>query len=282
MSSFRTGDLVQLTDDKGRKHTVELTPGKQFHTHRGYVAHDDLIGQPEGSVVTSTGGAAYLAFRQLLADYVLSMPRGATVVYPKDAAQIVQMADVFPGARVVEAGAGSGGLTCSLLRAVGESGVLSSYERREEFADVARRNVARFFGGEPSNWRLTVGDLAMSCDDEDVDRVVLDMLAPWDVLDTVAKAMVPGGVLCTYVATTTQLSRVVEAMREHGSFTEPAAFETLVRGWHVDGLAVRPDHRMVGHTGFLVTSRRLAPGVLAPPRRRRPAKGSRPDVPMEG
>lgn len=279
---FGPGDLVQLTDNKGRMHTVELTPGKQFHTHRGYIAHDDLIGQSEGIVVTSTGGAAYLAFRQLLSDYVLSMPRGATVVYPKDSAQIVQMADIFPGARVVEAGAGSGALTCSLLRAVGDTGVVSSYERREEFADVARRNVTRFFGSEPPNWRLTVGDLAMSCDDEDVDRVVLDMLAPWDVLDTVAKAMVPGAVLCVYVATTTQLSRIVEAVREHGAFTEPGSFETLVRGWHVDGLAVRPDHRMVGHTGFLVTARRLAPGVLAPPRRRRPAKGSHPDLPMEG
>ena len=279
---FAAGDLVQLTDNKGRMHTVELTPGKQFHTHRGYIAHDDLIAQPEGTVVTSTGGTAYLAFRQLLPDYVLSMPRGATVVYPKDSAQIVQMADIFPGARVIEAGAGSGGLTCSLLRAVGDTGVVSSYERRDEFADVARRNVSRFFGDEPANWRLTVGDLAMTCDDEDVDRVVLDMLAPWEVLDTVAKAMLPGAVLCAYVATTTQLSRVVESLREHGSFTEPAAFETLVRGWHVDGLAVRPDHRMVGHTGFLVTARRMAPGVLPPPRRRRPAKGSRPDVPMEG
>ena len=278
---FAPGDLVQLTDAKGRMHTVELVAGKSFHTHRGFIQHDDLIGQPEGVVVTSTGGTTYLAFRQLLADYVLSMPRGATVVYPKDAAQIVHMADVFPGAHVVEAGAGSGALTCSLLRAVGERGSVSSYEQRPEFAEVARRNVGRFFGGEPPNWRLTVGELGQSLDDEDVDRVVLDMLAPWDVLDPVAKAMLPGAVLCAYVATTTQLSRVVEAMREHGSFTEPQAWETLVRGWHVDGLAVRPDHRMVGHTGFLVSTRRLAPGVLPPPRRRRPAKGSRPNVPME-
>jgi tRNA (adenine57-N1/adenine58-N1)-methyltransferase len=278
---FAPGDLVQLTDPKGRMHTVELVEGKAFHTHRGFIQHDDVIGQPEGIVVTSTGGTAYLAFRQLLADYVLSMPRGAAVVYPKDAAQIVQMADVFPGAHVVEAGAGSGALTCSLLRAVGEQGTVSSYERREDFAEVARRNVVRFFGAEPANWRLTVGDIGQSYDDEDVDRVVLDMLAPWDVVDAVAKTMLPGGVLCAYVATTTQLSRVVETMREHGAFTEPQSWETLVRGWHVDGLAVRPDHRMIGHTGFLVTSRRLAPGVLAPPRRRRPAKGSRPDLPME-
>ncbi|MDQ1697146.1 MAG: tRNA (adenine57-N1/adenine58-N1)-methyltransferase catalytic subunit [Frankiaceae bacterium] len=274
---FVAGDLVQLTDPKGRKHTIELAAGKEFHTHRGVVAHDTLIGQPEGVVVTSAGGTTYLALRPLLADYVLSMPRGATVVYPKDAAQIVQMADIFPGARVLEAGAGSGALSCSLLRAVGGTGLVSSYERREDFAEVARLNVERFFGTMPPTWRLTVGDLAMSCDDADIDRVVLDMLAPWDVLDVVAKTMVPGAVLCAYVATTTQLSRTVESMRDHGAFTEPQSWETLLRGWHVDGLAVRPDHRMVGHTGFLVTTRRLAPGVLPPPRRRRPAKGARPE-----
>jgi tRNA (adenine57-N1/adenine58-N1)-methyltransferase len=279
---FRAGDLVQLTDPKGRRSTIELVPGKEFHTHRGQIAHDDLIGQPEGVVVTSAAGTTYLALRPLLSDYVLSMPRGATVVYPKDAAQIVQMADVFPGARVLEAGAGSGALSCSLLRAVGSGGYVSSYERRPEFAEVAGKNVARFFGEHPPTWRLTVGELTESCDDEDIDRVVLDMLAPWDVLDVVAKAMVPGGVLCAYVATTTQLSRVVEAMREHGSFTEPQPFETMVRGWHVDGLAVRPDHRMVGHTGFLVTARRLAPGVLPPPRRRRPAKGAHPEASADG
>src|SRR5581483_6857464 len=127
---------------------------------------------------------------------------------------------------------------CSLLRAVGSSGLVSSYEQRADFAEVARRNVERFFGGVPDTWRLTVGDVAMSCDDSDVDRVVLDMLAPWDVLDALANAMVPGGVLCAYVATTTQLSRVVEALREHGVFTEPHPWETIVRGWHVDGLAV--------------------------------------------
>ena len=278
---FRAGDLVQLTDPKGRKSTIELVPGKEFHTHRGQIAHDDLIGQPEGVVVTSAAGTTYLALRPLLSDYVLSMPRGATVVYPKDAAQIVQMADVFPGARVLEAGAGSGALSCSLLRAVGSAGYVSSYERRADFAEVAGKNVARFFGEHPPTWRLTVGELTESCDDEDIDRVVLDMLAPWDVLDVVAKAMVPGGVLCAYVATTTQLSRVVETMREHGSFTEPQPFETLLRGWHVDGLAVRPDHRMIGHTGFLVTTRRLAPGILPPPRRRRPAKGAHPEASVD-
>jgi tRNA (adenine57-N1/adenine58-N1)-methyltransferase len=272
------GELVQLTDPKGRMHTITLAPGKEFHTHRGIIAHDDLIGSPEGVVVTAAVGATYLALRPLLADYVLSMPRGATVVYPKDAAQIVGMADIFPGAHVIEAGAGSGALTCSLLRAVGEHGVVSSYERRADFAEVARSNVDRFFGAPPSTWQLTVGDFVESCTDTDVDRVVLDMLAPWEVLEVAGEAMTPGGVLCAYVATTTQLSRIVEGLREHGGFAEPQPWESLVRGWHVDGLAVRPEHRMIGHTGFLVTARRLAPGVTAPPRRRRPAKGAHPEV----
>jgi tRNA (adenine57-N1/adenine58-N1)-methyltransferase len=215
----------------------------------------------------------YLALRPLLSDFVLSMPRGATVVYPKDAAAIVGQADIYPGARVLEAGAGSGALTCSLLRAVGSSGSVHSYERRPEFAKVARDNVTSFFGSEPANWELTVGDLVDVIANEPVDRVVFDMLAPWECIEATAKMLRPGGVLCAYVATTTQLSNTAEALRSHGSFTEPASSETIVRTWHVDALAVRPDHRMIGHTGFLVVSRRLAPGVVAPPRRRRSGKG---------
>lgn len=271
---FRAGDQVQLTDSKGRRHLVLLQPGKAFHTHQGAIDHDALIGAPEGSVVRSSSGAAYLAFRPLLADYTLTMRRGATVVYPKDAAQIIAMADVFPGASVVEAGAGSGALTCWLLRAVGENGSVSSYERRADFAATARRNVERFFGGPHPRWRLTVGALEDSLVESDVDRFVLDMLAPWECLPAVAKALVPGGVLCCYVATTTQLGRIVEELRAHGTFTEPVAWESLVRTWHVEGLAVRPDHRMIGHTGFLLIARRLAEGVVAPERRRRPAKGA--------
>jgi tRNA (adenine57-N1/adenine58-N1)-methyltransferase catalytic subunit len=271
---FRPGDQVQLTDPKGRHHTITLEPGKSFHTHRGSFPHDTLIGAPEGTVVASTGGTEYLALRPLLSDFVLSMPRGAAVIYPKDAAQIVAMADVFPGARVVEAGVGSGALTCSLLRAVGPTGWVHSYERREDFARVARRNVETFFGAPPATWRLTVGDLAESLDESDVDRVVLDMLAPWECVGPVAGALVPGGVLCAYVATTTQLARTVETLRAHGGFTEPSSWESMIRTWHVEGLAVRPDHRMIGHTGFLVSARRLAPGVTAPGRRRRPAPGA--------
>nr|WP_204694489.1 tRNA (adenine-N1)-methyltransferase [Geodermatophilus bullaregiensis] len=270
---FVAGDRVQLTDPKGRLHTVVLTPGKQFHTHRGAIAHDDLIGAPEGSVVHSTANTGYLAFRPLLADFVLSMPRGAQVVYPKDAAQIVGNGDIGPGMRVLEAGAGSGALTCSLLRAVGEHGRVTSYERREDFADVARGNVAAFFGGGvPDTWDLRPGDLADHPAEEVVDRVVLDMLEPWAVLPTVAAALRPGGVLVGYVATVTQLSTYVEALRAQGVWTEPYAWESLVRPWHAVGLAVRPEHRMVAHTAFLVTARRLAEGVVAPARQRRAHK----------
>ncbi|MFC1421196.1 tRNA (adenine-N1)-methyltransferase [Streptacidiphilus cavernicola] len=271
---FQVGDQVQLTDPKGRHHTITLEPGKAFHTHKGAFPHDELIGAPEGSVVRTTGNTAYLALRPLLSDYVLSMPRGAAVVYPKDAGQIVTMADIFPGARVVEAGVGSGALSCSLLRAVGDSGSLSSYERREDFAEIARSNVERYFGSPHPAWKLTLGDLQDNLVETEVDRMVLDMLAPWECLDVAAKALVPGGVICCYVATTTQLSRTVEALREHGNFTEPQSWESMVRNWHVEGLAVRPDHRMIGHTGFLLTSRRLADGVEPPLRRRRPAKGA--------
>ncbi len=276
--AFVEGERVQLTDPKGRLHTITLVTDKEFHTHRGRLAHNDLIGAPDGSTAKNTAGVEYLAVRPLLSDYVLSMPRGAAVVYPKDSAQIVAMADIFPGARVVEAGVGSGALSMSLLRAVGDLGHLHSFERREDFADIARANVDSFFGGPHPAWQVTVGDLVEALPDAvpqgTIDRVVLDMLAPWECLDVVADALAPGGVLICYVATTTQLSRVAEASREHGGFTEPAAWESMVRGWHLEGLAVRPEHRMHGHTGFLITTRRLAPGVTPPLRKRRPAKGN--------
>ncbi|MGI8535257.1 MAG: tRNA (adenine-N1)-methyltransferase [Mycobacteriales bacterium] len=277
---LRPGDQVQLTDPKGRMHTITLEPGRQFHTHKGILEHDSLLGGPEGVVVT-IGTTAYLALRPLLSDFVLSMPRGAQVVYPKDAGQIVQLADIFPGAHVVEAGVGSGALSMSLLSAVGDGGRLSSYERRVEFAEIAVRNVERFFGGPHPAWTVTVGDVADTLNETDVDRVVLDMLAPWEVLDAVATALRPGGLVCCYVATTTQLSSTVEALRAHGTFTEPQSWESMVRGWHVEGLAVRPQHRMIGHTGFLCTARRLADGVAPPVRRRRPSKGSSGEPPPE-
>ena len=273
---FVVGDRVQLTDAKGRKYTVVLVEGAEFFTHHGAVRHDDLIGAPEGSIITSTKDANYLALRPLLTDYVLSMPRGAQVIYPKDAAQIVHEGDVFPGARVLEAGAGSGALTCSLLRAVGPEGRVFSYEIREDHAEHAERNVRTFYGEHPDNWDLRVADLAETSAEAlggQVDRVVLDMLAPWECLPTVSEVLVPGGVLVAYVATTTQLSDVVEALRRQQCWTEPRAWESINRGWHVVGLAVRPEHRMQGHTAFLVTARRLAEGVTTLKPKRRSGKG---------
>ena len=273
---FAAGDRVQLTDPKGRHYTMILTPGAEFHTHRGAVAHDEVIGSLEGSVVKSTNGDAFLALRPLLVDYVMSMPRGAQVIYPKDAAQIVHEGDIFPGARVLEAGAGSGALTCSLLRAVGPDGEVISYEVRADHAEHAQRNVATFFGQDPDNWRLVISDVVDSdLPEASVDRAVLDMLAPWDVLDAVARVLVPGGVLIIYVATVTQLSTIVEALRERQCWTEPRSWETLHRGWHVVGLAVRPEHTMRGHTAFLVSARRLAPGTVTPPPLRRKGRGNR-------
>ena len=218
---FKVGDQVQLTDPKGRHYTFTLEAGKNFHTHKGSFPHDELIGAPEGSVVRTTGNVAYLALRPLLPDYVLSMPRGAAVVYPKDAGQILAFADIFPGARVVEAGVGSGSLSSFLLRAIGDQGMLHSYERREDFAEIAPQNVERYFGGPHPAWQLTVGDLQDNLSDTEVDRVILDMLAPWECLEAVSKALVPGGILCCYVATTTQLARTVESIREIGCFNEP-------------------------------------------------------------
>lgn len=283
--AFREGDRVQLTGPKNRLHTITLTADGELHTHHGVLFHRDLIGLPDGSVVTNSSDHEYLALRPLLRDFAMSMPRGAAIVYPKDAAQIVMQADIFPGATVVEAGVGSGALSLSLLRAVGPAGSLVSFERREDFADVARANVETFFGETPDTWRVVVGDLLDELPAEQpagsVDRVVLDMLAPWEVMDVVADALTPGGVVLCYVATATQLSRVAEFIRGTGLFTDPEASETMVRGWHVEGLAVRPDHRMVAHTGFLITARRLAPGTIAPEVKRRASKTSYGDDDLE-
>jgi tRNA (adenine57-N1/adenine58-N1)-methyltransferase catalytic subunit len=271
---FAAGDRIQLTDSKGKLYSFTITPGKEWHTHKGWITHDDLIGLPEGSVVSTTAGLSFSAFKPLLADFVLTMRRGATIVYPKDAAMIIGVADVFPGARVLEAGVGSGALTISLLRAVGEKGSVHSIERREDFADIARANVNEYFTNQTENWTLDVGDLQDQRFDSEFDRVVLDMLAPWECIDIAAKALRPGGVFLAYVATSTQLSATAEALKTDGRFTEPESSETLVRGWHHEGLAVRPQQRMIGHTGFIIHSRRMAPGVEVLARRRRPAKGA--------
>jgi tRNA (adenine57-N1/adenine58-N1)-methyltransferase len=282
---FRIGDRVQLTGPKGRLSTITLREDGELHTHHGVLRHTALIGQPDGSVVANSAGHEYLALRPLLRDFVMSMPRGAAIVYPKDAAQILAEADVFPGAVVVEAGVGSGALSLWLLRAVGESGRLVSFERRSEFADVARANVETCTGGVPENWDVVVGDLVEALPSTmapaSVDRVILDMLAPWECIDAVAHALTPGGVVLCYIATATQLSRVAEFIRGTGLFTDPEASETMVRGWHVEGLAVRPDHRMIAHTGFLLWARRLAPGAVLPEVKRRASKSSYGDEDVE-
>ena len=265
---FRAGDRVQLTGPKGKLNTITLQAGGTFGTHRGDLKHDEIIGKPEGSVVHTTAGIEFLAFRPLLSDFVLSMPRGAAIIYPKDSALIVTYGDIFPGSVVVEAGVGSGALSLYLLRAIGSTGKLYSFERRSEFAQIAQANVVTNFGYRPENWTVTLGDLQeqlpATVPDGSADRVVLDMLAPWECVSEAAKALTPGGLFIGYVATVTQLSRLTEELRSSGKFNEPEAFESMTRDWHLQGLAVRPEHRMIGHTGFLVTARRLADGTVLP------------------
>ncbi|MFM7014416.1 MAG: tRNA (adenine-N1)-methyltransferase [Actinomycetota bacterium] len=265
---FRVGDKVQLTGPKGRLNTITLQKGGAFGTHRGDLKHDDIIGKPDGSVISNQNGVEYLALKPLLSDFVLSMPRGAAIVYPKDAGQILVAGDIFPGSVVVEAGVGSGALSMYLLRAVGESGAVHSFERRAEFAEIAKGNIKSQFGSVPKNWKVHLGDLQVELPRKlaahSADRVVLDMLAPWECIEAVSEVLTPGGLVIAYVATATQLSRFAEEIKATGEFTDPDAFEALVRPWHLAGLAVRPEHRMIGHTGFLITARRLAPGAVLP------------------
>lgn len=271
---FQVGDKVQLTDAKRRHFTIQLVEGGQFHSHKGIVEHDDIIGADEGSVVKSTLGADYLCFRHLLVDHVLSMPRGAAVIYPKDAAQILVEGDIFMGARVLEAGAGSGALTMSLLRAVGPEGHVFSYEIRDDHLEFAKNNVSDYFNGQPAWWTPRLGDFGTITQEElggPVDRVILDMVEPWHFIDTVKEVLIPGGVFMTYVATVPQLMNIVETIRKAQCFTEPRSWETLLREWKVEGLATRPEHRMNAHTAFLVWTRRLADGVT-PPRPQRRAR----------
>ena len=272
--NFKYGDRVQLTDAKGKLYSITLSAGAEWHTHKGVLKHETLVGLPEGSIVATSGELKFQAFRPLLADYVLSMPRGATIVYPKDAAMIIGIADIKPGIKVLEAGVGSGALSISILRAVGESGYLHSVEIRDDFAKISQENVKSYFTDSPKNWKLTVGALQEQELESDYDRVILDMLSPWECVETAAHALVPGGVFLSYVATTTQLSKIAEAIKDNGNFTEPESSETIVRGWHHEGLAVRPQHRIIGHTGFLIFARRMAPGIAVLQRRRRPSKGS--------
>lgn len=294
------GERVQLTDRKGRLLTVMLTPDGVTQTDRGFLPHEAMVGLPEGSVVTSIsarawhvlhadaesdgsalpehdrakpwksarsiGGWQYTVMRPRMEDFILSMPRGAQIMYPKDIAQVISLGDIRQGMRVLESGAGSGAMSLGLLDAVGPEGSLTSIEARPEFARVAMGNATVYYGGRPDWWNLLVGDFdtrSAELAEGYFDRIVLDMLDPWNRLDAAYRVMAPGGVITAYITTTTQMSRMVEALRRSGHWTEPEIQETMERSWKADGLAVRPEHQMIGHTGFLVVSRAMAPGQEA-------------------
>jgi tRNA (adenine57-N1/adenine58-N1)-methyltransferase len=251
------GERVLLLDDRGRRFMVRMESGATFHFHGGALPHDLVIGSEEGTTVHTATGSALRCFRPRLADYILKMERGAQVIYPKDLGSILVYVDVFPGARVLEAGTGSGAMTLALCRAVGPEGLVVSYERREEFLDIARRNAEEFFGKLPAWLDLRLGDVSdVAGSDERFHRAVLDMPEPGAVLPATAAALLPGGLVCGYLPTTGQVQELVAELRDHG-FAEIETFEVLHRTWHVEPRSVRPDHRMVAHTGFITVARKI-------------------------
>lgn len=254
-AELRSGERVLLVDSKGRRYIVQLDPGAQFHSHAGFLAHDELIGIQEGASVRSSQGARYRVLRPTLADFVLKMPRGAQVIYPKDLGPILMLADVHPGARILESGVGSGALSMTMLRAGAE---VIGYELRADFADRAVANVGQFLGEEGlSRYRVEIRDCYEGIDETGLDRVVLDLPEPWLALKHAEQALRSGGILLAYTPSITQVSQLREAMTAT-RFSMAETLEVLQRGWHVEGLAVRPDHRMVAHTGFLTRARLLA------------------------
>jgi tRNA (adenine57-N1/adenine58-N1)-methyltransferase len=270
---FQAGETVLLIDERrGKRHLVVLRSGRAFHSDRGFVGYDVLIGAPEGATVTTTLGARYLALRPTLAEYVLEMPRGAQVIYPKDLATICFFADLAPGQTVCEAGLGSGALTMTVLRAVGPTGRVVSYETREEFAQRARRNIEVRLGADvPLTVRLQ--DVYAGIEEREVDRVLWDLPEPWRLVDPAAVALRAGGIFCAYVPTLPQSQKTHEALAAHPAFALTETFETLLRPWNIAGPSVRPAHRMVAHTGFLTLARRVQPRQLRPAAaRRRPAQ----------
>jgi tRNA (adenine57-N1/adenine58-N1)-methyltransferase len=253
---FEAGERAVFLDARGRRYMVRLEAGGTFHYHGGAVPHDLVIGSEEGTTVHSTTGTGLVCFRPRLADFVLKMSRGAQVIYPKDLGPILIYGDVFPGARVLEAGTGSGALTLALCRAVGPEGKVVSYENREDFHEVARSNVEGFFGKAPAWLELRLGDVRdVGSTGETFQRVLLDLPEPEAVLEEVTGALLPGGILCGYLPTTGQVQQLVREL-ENRSFTEIETFEVLLRSWHVGHRSVRPDHRMVAHTGFVTVARK--------------------------
>jgi len=255
-SRLKENDPVIFIDRKGRRYLKLLRPGSRI-TIRGELAADALIGQDEGSRVKFSSGETFLVLRPTYADLIPHLPRRAQVIYPKDTGPLLVWGDVFPGATVIEGGVGAGALTIALLRAVGPAGRVISYELREDFAAAARRNVATFYGEAPT-WTLKLRDLYAGFDETGVDRLFLDLAEPRRALGVAARALRAGGVLVCYVPTAIQLHDTVEALNADGGFSEVESFETLLRNWHVKGMSVRPVHRMVAHSGFIIVARRLA------------------------
>jgi len=255
---LRAGEVVLLVDlRRGKRHLVTLRLGQAFHSDRGFIPYDTLVGLPEGTVAVTTRGARYLALRPTLAEYVLEMPRGAQIIYPKDLATIALFADIGPGQTVIEAGVGSGALTLVLLRLVGPTGRVVSYETREEFARRAQRNIEARLG--PVVLTIRPQDIYLGIEEREVDRVVLDLPEPWRMVEPAAQALRAGGLFCAYVPTVPQSQRVHEALAAHPAFALAETFETLLRPWNIAGPSVRPAHRMVAHTGFLTLARRVQP-----------------------
>jgi tRNA (adenine57-N1/adenine58-N1)-methyltransferase len=256
---FQDGEQVLLIDQRGKRHLIFLRKSETFHSDRGWILHDAFIGQPEGSWVRSSMGLRYLALRPTLAEFVLEMPRGAQVIYPKDLAMILFWADVYPGCRVLEAGTGSGALTLALLRVVGPEGRVITYEQRDEFARRALANI-HMRAGEVTNLTVRLGPVEDGLGDEEpVDRVVLDLPEPWRLSEAIARVLRPGGILLSYVPTIIQSHQTTEALNRERTWALVETFETLVRPWNIDGTSVRPFHRMVAHTGFITVARRVVP-----------------------
>ncbi|NNC93438.1 MAG: tRNA (adenine-N1)-methyltransferase [Acidimicrobiia bacterium] len=259
VADFASGDHCLLTDGKGRQFLITLKSGGTFHFHNGMLAHDDVIGQPRGSMVQSSLGGRLVAVVPRLADYILNMKRGAQVVYPKDLGAIMVWGDIGPGMAVLEAGTGSGALTMALVRAVGSGGRVVSVERRDDHAEHARRTLDAYFGGVPANVDLRIGEVADHIADVAPDRLVLDLPEPFGVVDAATESLPAGAIWVSYVPTIPQVQQTTEALRDARCFAEISNFEILHREWNIDGRSVRPDHRMVGHTGFITVARKIAP-----------------------
>ncbi|HEV8440174.1 MAG TPA: tRNA (adenine-N1)-methyltransferase [Methylomirabilota bacterium] len=260
VDQFQDGEQTLLIDQRGKRHLIFLRKGETFHSDRGFILHDSIIGQPDGSWHRSSKGTRYLALRPTLAEYVIEMPRGAQVIYPKDLAMVIFWADIFPGARVLEAGMGSGALTLALLRAVGPEGKVVSYEQREDFCRRALANIHLRLG-EVANLAVRLRPVEEGlADEEPVDRAVFDLPEPWRLVEPVARVLRSGGIFLSYVPTIIQSHQLSEALRRHSGYALVETFETLLRPWNIEGTSVRPFHRMVAHTGFITVARRVVPG----------------------